>query len=336
MTRNAARQVGQLAIEALWLLEVRHVTDVLVPRAFRRRAGHEDVFSHRRQHDSVQPAVGDEQRHLEGTQHVVAVDLARDEIGADARRYCDVPAHGRLQIVARYGFHHARSHEGTHGEDVGWQVVRGGVDEMVEEARAYQRAERRLAELGHAFDEVDRSDATLAIHAYVVTDDERAVRPPDEYRCIEMQLVDDRGHVVGPKPTVGVVPRLERRLGHAVTTQVVGDEPELLRERALVLLRPAEMVLRPAVNEEDRRPVRAPPLAHVQPESAATCDRMNPHPAGRFLIVMCNRCHRSPPRARPIGWIVGVAEPKRIGRGALSLPGSLRIFGRWVLIKRPR
>ena len=57
--------------------------------------------------------------------------------------------------------------------------------------------------------------------------------------------------------------RLERRLGHAVPAQVVGHEPELVGERALVLLGPAEMILRPPVDEQDRRTVCIPPLAHV-------------------------------------------------------------------------
>ena len=128
-----------------------------------------------------------------------------------------------------------------------------------------QRAERGLAELDGALDEVDRRDPLLAVRADVVADDECAVGPADQHRPVEAQLVDDRRHVVGPEPAVGVVLGLERRLGHAVAAQVVGDEPELVRERALVLLVPAEMVLRPAVDEQDRRAVRVAPLADVQP-----------------------------------------------------------------------
>ena len=94
---------------------------------------------------------------------------------------------------------------------------------MVEEARADERAEGGLAELDRALDEVDRGDPVLAVGAHVVADDERAVRPADEHRPVEVQLLDDRRHVVGPEPAVGVVLGLERRLGHAVTAQIVGD-----------------------------------------------------------------------------------------------------------------
>ena len=136
---------------------------------------------------------------------------------------------------------------------------------MVEKARTDQRAERCLAEPGDAFDEIDRGDPILAVRAHVVADDEGAVGPADEHRPIEPQLVDDRRHVVGPELVRGVLLGLERRLGHAMAAQVVGDEPELLGERALVLLGPAQVVLRPAVDEQDRRPVRLAPLAHMQP-----------------------------------------------------------------------
>ena len=71
---------------------------------------------------------------------------------------------------------------------------------------------------------------------------------------------------------VGVVLRLERRVGHAVTAKVVGDEPELVGEGALVLLGPAQVVLRPAVDEQDRRATCAAPLAHVQAQAAPARD----------------------------------------------------------------
>ena len=137
-------------------------------------------------------------------------------------------------------------------------------DEMVEKTGADQRAEGFLAQLDRALDEVDRSDSILAVRSHVVADGEAAVGPPDEHRPVEAQLVDDRRQVVGPELGVGVVLGLERLLGHAVAAEVEGDEPELVGERALVLLGPAEVVLRPAVDEQDRRPVRLAPFAHVQ------------------------------------------------------------------------
>src|SRR5947207_3075468 len=73
-----------------------------------------------------------------------------------------------------------------------------------------------------------------------------------------------------------------RRLGHAVAAQVVGDQPELVPERALVLLVPAQVVLRPAVDEQDRRPVGLAPLAYVQPQAAAALDVVGLHPPARL------------------------------------------------------
>ena len=61
-------------------------------------------------------------------------------------------------------------------------------DEVVEEARADERAERRLAELDRALDEVDRGDPILPVRTHVVADDERTVRPADEHGPVEAQL----------------------------------------------------------------------------------------------------------------------------------------------------
>ncbi len=233
----------------------------------------------------------------------------------------------RLEVVGRERLRDARPHEGAHGADVGRQVVGGGVGEVVEKAGADQRAERRLAQLDRALDEVDRRDPILAVRAHVVADDEGAVRPADEHRPVEPQLVDDRRHVVGPELAVGVVLGLERRLGHAVAAEVVGHEPELVGERALVLLGPAEMVLRPAVDEQDRRPVRLAPLAHVQPQAAAAPHRVSLHPPGRLLRLSplssrassCSSDRRDRGRRR---------SRSASGREPYLSPPALRIFRR--------
>ena len=154
---------------------------------------------------------------------------------------------------------------------------------------------------------------------------------------VEAQLVDDRRHVVGPELAVGVVLGLERRLGHAVAAEVVGDEPELVGEGALVLLVPAEMVLRPAVDEQDRRPVRHCPTraraaagrrrpAPCEPSSARAASRrlVRPLSSSRLLAVVV------------IDAIVAVEEPERIGRRALSFAAGLRIFGRRRRRRTPR
>ena len=64
---SAAGQLGQLAVEAVGVLEVRNVTDAVVPGRLAGWAGGEYVLSHRRKHDPVGSALRDEQRHLEGT-----------------------------------------------------------------------------------------------------------------------------------------------------------------------------------------------------------------------------------------------------------------------------
>ena len=153
--------------------------------------------------------------------------------------------------------------------DVRRQVVRRGVGEVVEEAGADQRAEGRLAELDRALDEVDGGDPVLAVRAHVVADDERAVRPADEHRPIEAQLVDDRRDVVGPEAAVGVVLRFGRRLRHAVAAQVAGDEPELLGERLSYCFAQHRWFCDQPWMNTIGGAVRRAPLADVQPQPAA-------------------------------------------------------------------
>src|SRR5689334_5311137 len=58
-------KLGELAVEALGLLQVRGVTDAFVPRRLGGRTGREHMLGHRRQHDRVFPPLGNQQRHVE-------------------------------------------------------------------------------------------------------------------------------------------------------------------------------------------------------------------------------------------------------------------------------
>ena len=71
-------------------------------RGFGGRAGGEDVVGHRREHDRVGPAVGDQQGRLEGAQHVVAVDLAGHQVGADRCRHGHARGQQRLDGGAHW------------------------------------------------------------------------------------------------------------------------------------------------------------------------------------------------------------------------------------------
>src|SRR6266545_597897 len=110
---------------------------------------------------------------------------------------------------------------------------------------------------------------------------------------------------------------LERRLRHAVATEVVRDKPELFGERAFVLLRPTEVVLRPTVDEQNRRPIRYAPLAHVQPQTAAAAHGVSLHPPGVLLRSLLDCRH---------GSILATDQRERIGWRALSFGASLLIF----------
>ncbi len=149
---------------------------------------------------------------------------------------------------------------------------------MVEEAGADQRPERRLAQLHGTAGETGGRHLLLAVRAQVVADDEGAIGPADQDGPVEAQLPDDGRDVVGPQPRVGVALGARRRLRHPVAPQVAGNQPELLKKRAGDLLVPALMALRPAVQEQDRRPVRIAPLAHVQQQPAATAHHVLFHP----------------------------------------------------------
>src|SRR5690348_4462460 len=125
------------------------------------------------------------------------------------------------------------------------------------------------------------------------------------------------------------MPGLERGLRHPVTAEVASDEPELPGERAVILPGPAEVVLRPAVEEQDRRPVWPAPLAHMEPQAAATPHGVCLHPADPRLAVVCHGCHRWSPCTRRLDQIVAAGARWRIGRSTLFFPPAVPIFASW-------
>jgi hypothetical protein len=115
------------------------------------------VFGHRREHHRVRTSLGDQQRHPEVAQHVVVVDLARAEAGADPRGHRHVPAQRGLEVLSRDRLGQAGTHERAHAADVRRQVIGGEATKWSRKPGADQRAERRLAQLDRALDEVDRA-----------------------------------------------------------------------------------------------------------------------------------------------------------------------------------
>jgi hypothetical protein len=96
---------------------------------------------------------------------------------------------------------------------------------------------------------------------------------------------------------------VERSLGHAVTTEVIGNESKFVGERTFVLFLPAEMVLRSAMDEQDRWSVRLAPLAHVQPEAAAAPRRVHLHLPGP-LLIWCKPAWPAPMIRVSLWWVV--------------------------------
>ena len=151
---------------------------------------------------------------------------------------------------------------------------------------------------------------------------------PDEHRPVEAQHVDDRGRRRRP--------RARRRCSSPARAaprtcrgrEIVGHEPELVGERALVLLRPAEVVLRPAVNEQDRRPITSAPLADVQPQAPTTSYRVNLHPPVRSCSSRATAVI-SRLLARRFESIVAIESRSASGRGPYlwRSPPYLRALG---------
>ena len=74
-----------------------------------------------------------------------------------------------------------------------------------------------------------------------------------------------------------------------MTADVEGDDPELLGERAGDLPRPAQLALRPAVDEHDRRSLRVAPLPDAVPAGAAACVFLWRLPTV-VLMLWCAHC----------------------------------------------
>src|SRR5512147_3145189 len=62
-----------------------------------------------------------------------------------------------------------------------------------------------------------------------------------------------------------------------MAAKIEGDETEFVAERAVILLFPAEMVLRPAVDEQDGRSIGFAPFPHMQLQPAAADNPMGLH-----------------------------------------------------------
>ena len=105
--------------------------------------------------------------------------------------------------------------------------------------------------------------AVLAVRTQVVGDDERAVRPGHEHRAPRRDRLEDRRQVVGPhdRRRRTARPRPGRRTGRVRGRSNV---MRWKRRRAFRhLMRPAQVALRPAVDEDDRLSVPAAPFADV-------------------------------------------------------------------------
>jgi hypothetical protein len=121
-------------------------------------------------------------------------------------------AQQRLHLVGRVWFHREALEHGPDGLDVGRQVVGGGVGDVVEKARADQRAERGRAQPDRRGDEVDGADPVLAVGAQAVADDEG----------LQRRRLCHRGHLPPPR-----VDRLDRI--------VAGERPGRIgRERRIL------------------------------------------------------------------------------------------------------
>ena len=120
-----------------------------------------------------------------------------------------------------------------------------------------------------------------------------------------------------------------------MAAEVERHEAELVGQCALVLLGPAEVVLRPAVDEQDRRPVGVPPLPDVelQAPSAAHCVGLRRHvsPPSIGSTRLCPRESRRAsgrgPYLRPRGaylrdMFVGRARELEQLEGALAGSGA--------------
>src|SRR5205823_4745880 len=107
----------------------------------------------------------------------------------------------------------------------------------------------------------------LAVRADVVSDDEASVGPGDQDRAVKPGLLDDRRDVVRPASLVEIVLGRQRPLGHPVAAVVERHDAERLGERALDLTLPAQLALRPTVDEKQGWSVRVAPLPYVEVQS---------------------------------------------------------------------
>src|SRR5262245_3890996 len=106
---------------------------------------------------------------------------------------------------------------------------------------------------------------------------------------VQAELVDDCRNVVGPCPRLRIVLLRFRRFRHAMPAKVKGYEAERVRKLALVLSDPAQVILRPSMDEQDGGSIGFAPFAHVQLQAASASHRMYFHLDPPFADLLNDR-----------------------------------------------
>src|SRR5689334_19506364 len=102
-----------------------------------------------------------------------------------------------------------------------------------------------------------------------------------------------------------------------MAAKIEGDESEFVAERAVILLFPAEMVLRPAMDEQDGRSVGFAPFPHMQLQPAAADNPMGLHrrsPRGAVAQGV---------QSRPAALEGPLEKPREMSHRAFDLPRTV-------------
>ena len=191
----------------------------------------------------------------------------------DAGRAVHVQPHHHGEIAFGQRRVRAGLHEGDNGGDLDRLILGIGAQRLrVGFAQLRRLGRGEAAAGGGRADHDDTGDGAVARHRQVVADHPPAHGPADQQRLVQAQRLDDRGDIAGPWRGV-VIGRGFRRLARgAMAAQVRGDQAEFLGQIAAELLGPAQMVLRPAMDQHDRPAVRVAGLVDMQLDAVMAGD----------------------------------------------------------------
>src|SRR5207245_7452508 len=136
-------------------------------------------------------------------------------------------------------------------QQTGRQIFGYRIGYSVNEAWSNKFAQCRRMQRCRRTSEHDPTDVLLAVCAYVIANDKASIGPANKNGTFKEKFFHNGGNIIRPELRILICTCLMRCFRHPMAAEIQRDQTIGRGKLALVLFRPAEMILRPAVDEQD-------------------------------------------------------------------------------------